>query len=107
MLSLPHGLGEEIAQITQQGKHDIHYQNKIGDDVQILERLVGERKRQMIILAEEGSTKLQQCGDQAEREKDGEKWEDFLMAVCEAIHGQITDGCKKWGPRLTRMLGVN
>ena len=51
----------------------------------------------MIILTDEGSRKLMQCGDQADREKEGKKWGDFLRAVWETIHGQITDGGAKNG----------
>ena len=68
-----------------------------GDNVQILERLVGECKRQMIILTEEGSTKLQKCGNQAERESAGKKWPVVLNAVWETIHGQITEGVQEMG----------
>ena len=53
--------------------------------------MVGGCKRQMITLTEDGLMKLQQCGDQAEREEAGKKWQCFIKAVCETTHEQITE----------------
>ena len=57
------------------------------------ERMVGGCKRHMAISNEEGSAKLQQCGNQAEREKEGKKWQGCFKAVWGTIREQITDGC--------------
>ena len=97
MLAISSGQGKEIVQILQQWKHDVHDQKLSGDNVQILERMVGGRKRQMIALTEDGQMKLHQCGDQAEREKAGENWEAFLKAVWETIHEQITQRMQEMG----------
>ena len=59
--------------------------------------MAGECKRQMITLTEEGLMKLQQCGDQAEREKEGKKWQAFLKAVWETTHEQITERMQEMG----------
>ena len=40
---------------------------------------------------------LKQGGDQAEREKEGKMWRDFLRAVWEAIHGQLTEAVRNMG----------
>ena len=73
MLALPNGLGKEIVQILQHWMQDVHDQKINGGDVQILERMVGGCKRQMITSSEGGLMKLQQCGDREDREKAGEK----------------------------------
>ena len=59
--------------------------------------MVGGCKRQMVALTEDGLMKLQQCGDQEEREKAGKKWQAFLKAVWETIHEQITERKKEMG----------
>ena len=69
MLAIPNGLGKEIMRILHQWKQDVHDPKINGGDVQIIERMVGECKRQMVTLAEDGLVKLHRFGDQAEREK--------------------------------------
>ena len=105
---IPNGLGKEIAHILQQWKQDVHDQKINGGNVQILERVVGGCKRQMAILTEDGMMQLQQCGDQAGREKGGKKWQVFLKEVWGPIHEQITEReCEKWEAILARMLEIN
>ena len=51
----------------------------------------------MITLTKEGMAKLQQCEDQAERDRGGEKWQEFLKAVWETIREQITERMQEMG----------
>ena len=51
----------------------------------------------MITLTEGGLAKLHQCGDHAEREREGKKWQALLKAVWETIREQITEGIQEIG----------
>ena len=66
ILAIPNKSDIEIKQASQQRKQDGHDQG-VGD-VQILERVVRERRNQMIALSEGGMMKLQQCVNQVERD---------------------------------------
>ena len=54
MLAIPNGPDQGIVQILQQRNQDVHDQKINGDNVQILERMVGGCKNQMTTLTEEG-----------------------------------------------------
>ena len=93
ILALPNKLDIETKRVLQQCKQDGHDRG-VGN-VQILERVVRESRNQMITLDEGGMMKLQQCVNQAERLKAGEKWHVFLgniWGVCRII---LLRKCKK------------
>ena len=73
MIAIPNGLNKEVTQILQQRKKDVRDQKINAGNVQILERMVGGCKKQMITLTEDGMRKMQKCGDQAECGKAGTK----------------------------------
>ena len=97
MIAIPNGSDKEIAQILQRRKQDVHDPKINGGNVQILEIMLDECKRQIITLTEDGVVKLQKCGDQAEREKASKKRQAFLKAVWGKIHAQITARMQEMG----------
>ena len=97
IIAIPSALDKEATQIIQLRQQDVHEQKIDSDNVQILERMVGGCKNQLIALTEDGMLKLQQRGDQTERERACAKWQLFLKAVWETIHGQITERMQEMG----------
>ena len=87
----PARLDQQVIEIIQKWKRDIHEEDTGNGNVQILGDMVGGCKKQLITVAEEGGRKMQRCDNQEEQGEAGRKWQDFARIVWDTIHGQITE----------------
>ena len=72
MPAIPDRLDIEIKQIIQHWDQEGNGQNDNGGNVQILERAARGSKKQMVALADGGFQKLQQRGNQIEKQHEGQ-----------------------------------
>ena len=77
-MTIPALLDKQVVEVIRQWKQDIRDQEANNGNVQILENMVGACKKQLVALSEEGVRKMQQFGNQAEREKAEESGRSLL-----------------------------
>ena len=78
VMAIQKGLGKRVVEAIQLWKHDIHTHGANSGNVQILEKMAGACKNQLVTLTGDGAKRLRLCGNQAEKESAGRNRQEFL-----------------------------